>query len=240
MEKSTVKTIMKLIAATIFLCFALANLPEILGILRKLVGLLSPFLMGGCIAFILNVLLKLWEEKALKKVKLARQAKRAVSILLTIISVTFVIFIVVWMVVPQLIDAGESIAEQIPAAWSRAEKFINDNMEADTQIGSVITQIGENGEKMIAELADYLKNSSGHILSTTVNVVSGTFGVIVNLFLGLIFAIYILAQKEKLLGQGKQVMKAFLPEKASREFSRLFCLTEETFRRFITGSAWRR
>lgn len=109
--------------------------------------------MGGCIAFILNVLLKLWEEKALKKVKLARQAKRAVSILLTIISVTFVIFIVVWMVVPQLIDAGESIAEQIPAAWSRAEKFINDNMEADTQIGSVITQIGENGEKMIAELA---------------------------------------------------------------------------------------
>lgn len=173
MEKSTVKTIMKLIAATIFLCFALANLPEILGILRKLVGLLSPFLMGGCIAFILNVLLKLWEEKALKKVKLARQAKRAVSILLTIISVTFVIFIVVWMVVPQLIDAGESIAEQIPAAWSRAEKFINDNMEADTQIGSVITQIGENGEKMIAELADYLKNSSGHILSSTVNVVSG-------------------------------------------------------------------
>lgn len=43
MEKSTVKTIMKLIAATIFLCFALANLPEILGILRKLVGLLPRF-----------------------------------------------------------------------------------------------------------------------------------------------------------------------------------------------------
>lgn len=235
MEKGTVKTIMKLITATVFLCFALANLSAILGILGKLMGLLSPFLVGGCIAFILNVLLKVWEEKVLKRVKIARQAKRGISILLTIISVLLVIFIVVWMVVPQLIEAGESIAEQIPAAWDKAEKFVNDNVEADTQIGSIITQIGENGEKMIADLADYLKNSSGHILSTTVNVVSGTFGVIVNLFMGLIFAIYILAQKEKLLGQGKQVMKAFLPEKVSGKLSEIFALTEETFRKFITG-----
>lgn len=235
MEKGTVKTIMKLIAATVFLCFALANLPAILGILGKLMGLLSPFLIGGCIAFILNVLLKVWEEKVLKRVKIARQVKRVISILLTIISVALVFFIVIWMVVPQLIEAGESIAEQIPAAWERTEKFVNENVEADTQIGSIITQIGDNGEKMIAELTDYLKNSSGHILSTTVNVVSGTFGVIVNLFMGLIFAIYILAQKEKLLGQGRQVMKAFLPEKASGKISKICCLTEETFRKFITG-----
>lgn len=205
------------------------------GDFEKTGGAFIPVSDGRLYSFHFKCLTEALGRKGVEEGEACPAAKRAVSILLTIISVTFVIFIVVWMVVPQLIDAGESIAEQIPAAWSRAEKFINDNMEADTQIGSVITQIGENGEKMIAELADYLKNSSGHILSTTVNVVSGTFGVIVNLFLGLIFAIYILAQKEKLLGQGKQVMKAFLPEKASREFSRLFCLTEETFRRFITG-----
>ena len=68
----------------------------------------------------------------------------------------------------------------------------NENIEADTRIGTIITQIGENGEKLIADIAEYLKNSSGHILSTTVDVVSGTFGVLVNLFMGLIFAIYII------------------------------------------------
>jgi len=212
MEKSTVKTIMKLIVATVFLCFALANLSAILGILRNLAGLLSPFLIGGCIAFILNVLLKVWEEKVFRKAKISQKLKRMISILLTLISVLFVLFIVIWLVVPQLISAGESIAVQIPAAWERAEAFINDNIEADTQIGLVMTQIGENGEKMIAELAGYLKNSSGHILSATVDVVSGTLGALINLFMSLIFAIYILTQKEKLLGQAKQVMQAFLPE----------------------------
>lgn len=235
MEKSTVKTIMKLIAATVFLCFALANLPAILGILRNLVGLLSPFLIGGCIAFILNVLLKVWEEKVFRKAKISQKIKRMVSILLTLISVLFVLFIVIWLVVPQLISAGESIAVQIPEAWKRAEAFINDNIEADTQIGLVMTQIGANGEKMIAELAGYLKNSSGHILSATVDVVSGTLGALVNLFMSLIFAIYILTQKEKLLGQVKQVMRAFLPEKAAGKIAKVCRLTEETFRKFITG-----
>lgn len=235
MEKSTVKTIMKLIAATVFLCFALANLPAILGILKSLAGLLSPFLIGGCIAFILNVLLKVWEEKVFRKAKISQKLKRMVSILLTLISVLFVLFIVIWLVVPQLISAGESIAVQIPAAWERAEAFINDNIEADTQIGLVMTQIGANGEKMIAELAGYLKNSSGHILSATVDVVSGTLGALVNLFMSLIFAIYILTQKEKLLGQVKQVMRAFLPEKAAGKIAKVCRLTEETFRKFITG-----
>ncbi len=235
MEKSTVKTIMKLIVATVFLCFALANLSAILGILRNLAGLLSPFLIGGCIAFILNVLLKVWEEKVFRKAKISQKLKRMISILLTLISVLFVLFIVIWLVVPQLISAGESIAVQIPAAWERAEAFINDNIEADTQIGLVMTQIGENGEKMIAELAGYLKNSSGHILSATVDVVSGTLGALINLFMSLIFAIYILTQKEKLLGQAKQVMQAFLPEKAAGKIAKVCCLTEETFRKFITG-----
>lgn len=235
MEKSTVKTIMKLIVATVFLCFALANLSAILGILRNLAGLLSPFLIGGCIAFILNVLLKVWEEKVFRKAKISQKLKRMISILLTLISVLFVLFIVIWLVVPQLISAGESIAVQIPAAWERAEAFINDNIEADTQIGLVMTQIGENGEKMIAELAGYLKNSSGHILSATVDVVSGTLGALINLFMSLIFAIYILTQKEKLLGQAKQVMQAFLPEKAAGKIAKVCRLTEETFRKFITG-----
>lgn len=235
MEKGLVKTIMKMVAATVLLCFALANLPSILGMGANLLSLLSPFLVGMCMAFVLNVLMKLWEEKVLKRLKLKHATKRMISILLTFISVLLILFFVIWMVLPQLISAGESIGEQIPSAIARAERFINENVEADTQVGAVITQIAQNGEKMIEELTQYIKSSSGHILSTTVNVVSGTFGALVNLFMGLIFAIYILAQKEKLIRQSKQVMEAFLPQKAADKILKVCHLTNETFQRFITG-----
>lgn len=235
MDKNTEKTIMKMAVGIVLLCFALAHVSTILRILGSLLKLLSPFLIGACTAFILNVLLKLWEEKVLKKAKLAKQAKRGVSILLSLVSVFLVLLVVVWLVVPQIIDAGESVAEQIPAAWAKAEHFVNENIEADTRIGTIITQFGENAEKLIADIAEYLKNSSGHILSTTVDVVSGTFGVLVNLFMGLIFAIYILAAKEKLSGQCRQIIRAFVPKKAVGKIFDICKLTEETFRKFITG-----
>ncbi len=235
MEKNTIKFIFKLVIATVLLCFGLANLPALLGILGGILKLLSPFFIGAGIAFILNVLLKVWEEKALKRVRFQKSVKRGIAILLTFVSVFLVVFIVVWMVFPQLVDAGESIAEQIPVAWANAERYINENIEEDTQIGVMLTEISKNGEKLIAELTDYLKNSSGHILSTTVDVVSGTFGMLVNLFLGLIFAIYILAQKEKLKGQMIQVVKAFLPERVSKKIFEICSLTQDTFQKFVTG-----
>lgn len=235
MEKDTVKTIMKMVVATVLLCFVLAKLSTILGLLGSLLGLLAPFWIGACIAFILNVLLKVWEEKVLKNVKLVKNGKRVLSILLTFLSVGLILFLVVWLVVPQLIEAGESIGDRLPAAIERAQNFLDENMREDTQLGALIAQFGANSEKMIEEMTAYLRSSSGNILSTTVNVVSGTFGMMVNFFMGLIFAIYILAQKERLRGQMRQVMHAFLPDRVSLKLFQIGRLTEETFQKFITG-----
>ncbi len=234
-NKQNVKTIMKIIAATVLLCFGLANIPVITGVCGKIIALLSPFIIGICVGFVLNVPMMVWEEKALAKVRLKKNGKRMLSILLTLISVMLVIFIVMWIIVPQIINAGESVGEQIPVAMERAETFVGEYMDGDTSISNMIEQFGIDWEKYIDELSDYLKSSSGQILSTTFSVVSGTFGVLINAFMGLIFAIYILAQKEKILDQGRQVLVAFCPEKTVKCILRVFHLTEETFRHFITG-----
>lgn len=235
LNKQNVKTILKIIAATVLLCFGLANLPVITGVLGQIISLLSPFIIGACLAFVLNVPMKLWEEKALKKLKMPANGKRVLSILLTFLSVILVIFIVMWIVIPQIISAGESIGTQIPVAVDKAETFITEYLNGDTKISTMIEQFGIDWEKYMDEFSGYLKNSSGQILSTTFNVLSGTFGAIANIVMGLIFSIYILAQKEKLLSQGKQVLVAFFPEQTVKTTLRVTHLTEETFHRFITG-----
>ncbi len=235
MDRNMVRTIMKMVAAALLFCFALWNLPTFFHIIGNILVLLSPFLIGFCLAFILNVPLNLWEQKALKKVKIAARAKRVIGILLTLFCVILVIFLVIWLVVPQLVEAGESIGRQIPAAIERAEAFAHENVKDDTQIGILLTQLGANSEKLFAQMTDYIKDSSANILSTTVNVVSGTFGILVNFFMGLIFAIYILAGKEKLSGQCEQVIRAFLPQRAAKRIFYVCALTNQTFQKFITG-----
>lgn len=235
MEKKTVKTIMGMAAATVLLCFALANLPVIMSFLGRLIELLSPFWIGASIAFVLNVLLRVWEEKALRHIKLAGNGKRMLSILLSFVSVGLCLFLVVWLVVPQLMDAWESIGKRFPAAMMRIQDFLDRNIQEDTQLGALTARLHANSEKMIEEITAYLKSSSSHILSATVNVVSGTVGMLVNFFMGLVFAVYLLAQKEKLCRQVQQVMRAFLPERVCLKLFEIGRLTEETFQRFITG-----
>lgn len=231
----TAKTILKIIIVAVVFCFALEHIAEIFGIVAIVLGVLSPLLIGFCLAFILNVPMDVWEKKVLKKVKLGQSKKRACSILLTFISVILILVLVVWLIVPQIVNAGESIAQKFPTALTNLQKFIDQNLSGNDQITNAIAQLGIDTSQYIQELTNYLKNSASDIMSATVQVVSGTFSVIANLFIGIIFAIYVLAQKEQLTSQAKKMVVAFLPEKAAGRIFEICSLTENTFRKFITG-----
>ncbi len=230
-----VKTIMKIIVTTVLLCFALINISEIVRIGSKALSLFTPLIIGICLAFILNVLLNVWENKGLKRVRISQRKKRMISILLTFVSVILILAFVMWMVIPQLISAGESIAKQFPDAIEKLQKFLDQNMKGNDDLNTTVAQLGVDSSQFIENLTGYLKNSLTQIMSTMVQVVSGTFSVLMNLFIGIIFAIYILSQKEQLISQAKQVTNAFLPEKVSSRIFEICSLANETFQKFVTG-----
>jgi predicted PurR-regulated permease PerM len=231
----TAKTIMKIIAAGVVLCFALEHIAELFGIVATVLGVISPLLIGFCLAFVLNVPMDLWENKVLKKAKLSRNKKRVFSILLTFISVILILVLVVWLIVPQIVSSGESIAQNFPTAADNFQKFVDQNLSGNRQIESGIAQLGIDTSQYLQELTNYLKNSASDIMSKMMQVVSGTFSAIMNLLIGLIFAIYILAQKEMLGRQAKKLTMAYLPEKAANRILEICSLAANTFRRFITG-----
>jgi predicted PurR-regulated permease PerM len=231
----TAKTITKIIVIAVLLCFALEHIAEIFTIVATVLGVLSPLLIGFCLAFVLNVPMDVWEKKVFKKAKLSQSKKRVFSILLTFISVILVLVLVVWLIVPQIVNAGESMAQNFPAAAEKFEKFMEQNLSGNHQIESGIAQLGIDTSQYIQDFTNYLKNSSSDIMSKMMQVVSGTFSAIMNVFIGLIFAIYILAQKEMLGRQARKITMAFLPEKAANRIFEICSLTANTFRKFITG-----
>lgn len=94
---------------TVILLIALWNYSLILDVLGQGVGIVYPFLLGGAIAFVINVPMSFFEEKLfqnqmMKNKKVAQRLARPVSLIITLIVVVSVIGLVVFGVLPKLGD----------------------------------------------------------------------------------------------------------------------------------------
>ena len=121
LNKENLKKIRGLIVFTVILLIALWNYSLILDVLGQAVGIVYPFLLGGAIAFVINVPMSFFEEKLfqnqmMKNKKVAQRLARPVSLIITLIVVVSVIGLVVFGVLPKLGDTFISIGKGITAA----------------------------------------------------------------------------------------------------------------------------
>ena len=100
LNKKTMRNIFLGVAGCIFLYWLLHETERLTAVLKTGWSILSPFIIGAAIAFILNVPMRAIERclKAVKKPGLPR----ALAILLTLIAIVLVLIGVVYLLVPQL------------------------------------------------------------------------------------------------------------------------------------------
>ena len=200
----------------------------------------SPFLVGGVIAFILNLPMNFIEGKLLAKWKgkVAEKLKRTVSMLLSIIFLLLILNLVVITVVPQVTAAAAVLGQKIPVFLDKAavtlEELSQKYPELEEQ-AAVLENMEIDWDTIVDTVINFLKNGVGSMLTSTVSVASGIIGGVVNAVISFIFALYILSQKEKLADQGKRVMTAFLPERVSNYMLKVLRLANKNFSKFITG-----
>ena len=86
LNKENLKKIRGLIVFTVILLIALWNYSLILDVLGQGVGIVYPFLLGGAIAFVINVPMSFFEEKLfqnqmMKNKKVAQRLARPISLI---------------------------------------------------------------------------------------------------------------------------------------------------------------
>ncbi len=216
-----------------FYC-ALQNLPAVAGALGWVLGVLSPFLVGGAIAFVLNVPMRAIEAR-IPIGKRGGVLRRPLALLLTLAAVAGVLTLVACVVAPGIGDAVSSIAEQLPEAARRAQEQLA-KLEAllpqlQDLVGNIEFDWGAISRKAVALLQDWgsgLVSSGGVVIGGVVNGVS-TF------VIGLIFSFYILLQKERLGRQARQAIYALFPERWADEALSVLSLASRTFSSFLSG-----
>nr|WP_325211357.1 AI-2E family transporter [uncultured Oscillibacter sp.] len=219
-----------------FFC-ALQNLPAVAGALRWALGVLSPFLVGGAIAFILNVPMRAIEAH-LPKGKRWKSLRRPLALVLTLAAVTGVLTLAACVVSPGIGDAVRSIAGQLPAAVQRTQEQLAEleNWLPQLETLAADLRLDEFDWKALPEKAAALvRDWGGGLVSSGGVLIGGVVSGVSTFVIGLVFSFYVLLQKERLARQGRQVLYALLPERWADRTLEILRLASRTFSSFLSG-----
>lgn len=227
-----------LVSFGIILYILLEHITLVLNFIKGIIAIFSPFIIGLIIAFILNVPMSMIEKRIdkNKKWKIKNQKlKRGFSLSVSILSVLLIIIFVVALIIPDLGKTVTSFINQIPEVVTEIETKIEELSENYPTLREGTTKIELNPEGIKTQLEGFMKNAGSGILTTSLNFVVSLISGVANFVIALIFAFYVLAEKEKLAGQFKIVLKAFLKDKIVRELFKITELANKTFSKFISG-----
>ena len=239
-SKLSMKKIRELIVFTALIVVALWKFDVVLGVIRAIWGIIFPFVLGGAIAFVINVPMSFLEKKLFGKAKekgskAAGKLARPVSLLLTIVLVVGVIVLVMFGLIPQLTETigslMNSIADFIPQMQSWVREFTHNNRE----IMDLVNQMEFNPNKAIQWGMSILGNGAGNFMNTTMTAVGSIVSGVTTFFIAFSFACYILFQKEKLHVQVRKVFFAFIPKRKAEVILEVCSLTYRTFANFLAG-----
>ncbi len=196
-----------------------------------------PLLLGMVIAYALNILVRKLEKIYFPKTenKWINRSRRGVCIFLSIFIIIGIISIVTVLVVPELIKAITMMVESAPASLTKAQKFFNDLLQKYPAIEDSFASMKIDISSMLQSVMNTLSAILNGFINSTFSFVSALTSGVMNFVIGLIFAIYILFNKEKLSIQFKRILKAFCKSRTVNRVMYIVDTANVTFSNFIVG-----
>lgn len=210
---------------------------NIMGIVINLWKVTFPLVLGCIFAYILNIVLrnveKLYFPKSKKRIVL--RSRRTVSILLSLLLIVGIIIFIIELVVPELIDAFIVLGKGIPVYFERVKEWFLENERQFPSIVEWVEGLKVDWNNMMKSIFDYTKNGVSGLLNSTFSFVTILTNGIINFCIGLIFAIYVLFNKEKIVSQVKMLAEAYINGKKLVKIKNVLKTANQTFSSFIVG-----
>lgn len=255
LNSKNIKKILVIITYTILLCFACIKFDIVLKALGYILNLLKPFIFGFCIAFILNIPLSKIEgmltrknkkgkikknsDKREKKVepenKKTNRKLRLLSIVISLLIFIGIIFLTLFLVIPEFINTISIFKDSIPTAFNTCKEWLENVMSNNPQVIEKINEFKPDWQQLDENVTTWIKSTATGIIGVSIDFVISFFSGVINFFMGVIFAVYMLMQKEKLVCQFKRVFRAYIPEEKCNSLFHIGQITNDTFKKFFGG-----
>lgn len=232
------------IVLSIIVFFIIFRYGEIKQALRHIFNTLMPFIIGAALAymicplcrtiekFYLRILEKTERIKQAKKEKLALTASVFTGIFITLV----VIYLIIIIIVPQLITSVIRLVQILPDSADRLVKWLEKMLNSNEQLLAVSQELVDKGYHFITDwLSNGLLESVENIATGLSSGVISFFTLMLNLFIGVIVAIYLLLSRKKLARQGKLILYSIFKKEAADSIMDEVYFADKTFSGFING-----
>lgn len=228
-NKEELKKWMFLILFTIISFYIINNISIVWNVILFLISVMSPFILGAIMAFILNIPMTKIEKQLNKKIE-NKRVTRIIAIIISLLIFILIIGLISFLIIPEIIESLEKLVSNIPSLVNDAEsyvlKLLENHESVQIEIKEMFTNI--NTSKIISNLLNYIVNGS-------LSFISGLISSLITIFTGIIFSIYMLSQKEYLIRCFNKILKAFLNNKKYRKVQEICSLANKTFSNFVSG-----
>ena len=233
MKRDIKKNIILIITYIVLIIFVLVNFEKILSILGYIINIFSPFIFGAIVAFVLNVLVNFIERKLFGKVKKKTwlKIKRPLSIAISVVLVIFIIVFIMNLLIPQLKNSVSLFTDSLPTYKEDIINIMNKFNLEETTIKKVSDYLDNFGKV----ITDYIKGNSKDVITVTTEVATSLIAIISKAVIAIVFAIYIIAQKETLKRQFNKLMSAYLKPRTVNRINKYASMANTTFSNFVTG-----
>ncbi len=201
------------------------------GWLIFLLGVARPLIVGGAVAYILNLILSFYERTVLPKWRVRPAVKRAASIVLSFLTLLLILFLIIGMVVPELRSCIDILLSSIPVACDMVLRFLEEHPDIFA-LFPAIAELQIDVPSVLQQFVSWMGSGAG---ASLFGYISSFVTVIFNLFVSLIFAVYLLAGKEWLGAQADRLLRTYLPSAVRTKSLHVLRILNDSFRRFIVG-----
>ena len=222
--------------AVFVVLWGICHLSSLAAVVKLIMGIFTPVIAGGCIAFILNIPLRFFERLWIKWfTPRVRWLRRTVCILLTLLLFSGAIVLLMVIVLPQIWNTLEGIIGNVPAYIEKMKGWYASLSAFLGRFSVDLPALSISSEEIMAKLGAIISDNSHHIIDTSVGIATSLFSGVFDTVVAIVIAIYVLAQKERLSVQAKKLLYSIFSEKNTERLLAFARLSEKTFSGFVAG-----
>ena len=226
-----------LLAFAIVLIWALWNYSASLHLLGGLYHMLLPFIIGACMAFIVNVLmtkLEVYWRRYLKHSVVSR-FERPVCLLMSLVLIIGFLAFFVLTIVPELHASMKLLVKMLPPALAKLDAYLQQKAQELAFSPDELAFVQAQAKEIYHTLLNYLQNNKRLLLEQTVSATASLLEVLTNCVIGFVAAVYCLLEKHRLVRNFKRVLFAFCSKERAAYVLHVLQTSEQIFRGFVSG-----
>lgn len=220
-------------AFILFLC--VHYWPAAAGILSLVLRAATPIFLGCAIAFVLNIPMRFYERRWFpgSQKSLVVKTRRAVCLLLALLSVAALIVLLLWLVVPELTKCVTLLVSQVPGTLNRLMDALAGSQLLTPGLADYLA--GLDWQQNLEQAVRVAFNGFGSVANLAAGVITSVASGAITGLMAFIFAIYVLLGKERLARQFKALARRYGKESWRRSWDRVAAVVEDCFHDYIVG-----